>query len=603
MSMTSSPALQIRPKETAYDMFSTADALADSLEERLNENYEPSDVDDKETFDNFLDFFEKEATARRPSCVSPIDGSTRQNASPSQPWRKGLWCLNQKGALLAESAIGNKGCRSQNGTAAASPNAEGRSFVNFSHPLPRSQPLTPPHKETKRDSVTSAHAVRNSRRTPQPFTREGTLSPKSSYARNQQNGDMLYQASLQRHLQNFHLLAGDELETLSSPSRGARRQQERLGQVNAVTTARNGKTVHCPRLTTPPPDSDDPCPPIELGNMADDPGLDYFFSSEGPTTAWTGHEQTLNIADYIHNPHNQADRVWTEDSLSSPIRSEDALDMRHGYTYLGETQQLWSPQTTCASKADAPHSYQEHYPVVAAPAPHRPLRQLLHNLASPQIDGLGIRYPGVDSSTATHAYPTPLDLELASSYPPLHDIAPAERICTLGDASIFTTPRRHRPGELGPSRSISPCIPSGKAKYNYAATSRSLRQSSPTRQSVTARRKSIGAPKASSFTNSHHHGTSSTKTPRTPKTPAGSGAGLVGEVDFVNFTAKDSAKLLSDVAPSGSSKTRARREQEAREKRRRLSEAAVRAVRRAVRAAGADVRDGDVEALEKAILA
>ena len=47
---------------------------------------------------------------------------------------------------------------------------------------------------------------------------------------------------------------------------------------------------------------------------------------------------------------------------------------------------------------------------------------------------------------------------------------------------------------------------------------------------------------------------------------------------FVNFTASDSERLLSGVAPSGSSKTKARREKEAEEKRRRLSEAATRAV-------------------------
>ena len=47
---------------------------------------------------------------------------------------------------------------------------------------------------------------------------------------------------------------------------------------------------------------------------------------------------------------------------------------------------------------------------------------------------------------------------------------------------------------------------------------------------------------------------------------------------FVNFTASDSERLLSGVAPSGSSKTKARREKEAEEKRRRLSEAATRAI-------------------------
>ncbi|OAX85044.1 hypothetical protein ACJ72_00574 [Emergomyces africanus] len=60
-------------------------------------------------------------------------------------------------------------------------------------------------------------------------------------------------------------------------------------------------------------------------------------------------------------------------------------------------------------------------------------------------------------------------------------------------------------------------------------------------------------------------------------------------VSFVNFTPDDSQKLLTGVAPSGSSKTKARREQEAREKRRKLSEAALLAVRRA---------GGDVEAFE-----
>jgi hypothetical protein len=60
-------------------------------------------------------------------------------------------------------------------------------------------------------------------------------------------------------------------------------------------------------------------------------------------------------------------------------------------------------------------------------------------------------------------------------------------------------------------------------------------------------------------------------------------------VDFVNYTPSDSRKILTGVAPSGSSKTKARREKEAAEKRRKLSQAAV----RAVRAAG-----GDLECLE-----
>jgi hypothetical protein len=69
----------------------------------------------------------------------------------------------------------------------------------------------------------------------------------------------------------------------------------------------------------------------------------------------------------------------------------------------------------------------------------------------------------------------------------------------------------------------------------------------------------------------------------TPKTPKGGRTPKMGSgfVDFVNFTPQDSTKILTGVAPSGSSKTKARREKEAMEKRRRLSQAAMRAVQAA----------------------
>jgi len=52
----------------------------------------------------------------------------------------------------------------------------------------------------------------------------------------------------------------------------------------------------------------------------------------------------------------------------------------------------------------------------------------------------------------------------------------------------------------------------------------------------------------------------------------------MGEMSFVNFTPSDAFRILNGVAPSGSSKTKARREREAMEKRRKLSEAAAAAV-------------------------
>ncbi|KAH7371665.1 hypothetical protein BKA66DRAFT_423478 [Pyrenochaeta sp. MPI-SDFR-AT-0127] len=63
-----------------------------------------------------------------------------------------------------------------------------------------------------------------------------------------------------------------------------------------------------------------------------------------------------------------------------------------------------------------------------------------------------------------------------------------------------------------------------------------------------------------------------------------------GNVGFVNFTPHDSRKILTGVAPSGSSKTKARREKEAADKRRKLSQAAMKAVMEA---------GGDVDSLRR----
>lgn len=64
------------------------------------------------------------------------------------------------------------------------------------------------------------------------------------------------------------------------------------------------------------------------------------------------------------------------------------------------------------------------------------------------------------------------------------------------------------------------------------------------------------------------------RTRSTPRSPHGG----ISNASFVNLTPSDSAKLLTGVAPSGSSKTKARREKEAAEKRRKFSAAAVRVI-------------------------
>ena len=78
----------------------------------------------------------------------------------------------------------------------------------------------------------------------------------------------------------------------------------------------------------------------------------------------------------------------------------------------------------------------------------------------------------------------------------------------------------------------------------------------------------------SSKSANHSRRKSSGTGPTTPKTPNTA-------LGFVNFTPNDSKRILTGVAPSGSSKTKARREKEAMERSRRLSQAALRAVQKA----------------------
>lgn len=56
-------------------------------------------------------------------------------------------------------------------------------------------------------------------------------------------------------------------------------------------------------------------------------------------------------------------------------------------------------------------------------------------------------------------------------------------------------------------------------------------------------------------------------------------------IEFCNYTPSDKKVLMNGVAPSGSSKTKARREREAQEHKRKMSEAYM----QVIRAAGGDV--------------
>ncbi|KAI4716483.1 hypothetical protein E4T48_07339 [Aureobasidium sp. EXF-10727] len=116
----------------------------------------------------------------------------------------------------------------------------------------------------------------------------------------------------------------------------------------------------------------------------------------------------------------------------------------------------------------------------------------------------------------------------------------------------------------------------GRSRRESRTPSTSRRQRrTPSSETLTPRRRQRRTP------SSKGHSRKSSGQVHSPRGSSGS---------FVNYTPSDSEKLLTGVAPSGSSKTKARREREQVEKRRRFSQAALNAV---VKAGGdlAELRD------------
>lgn len=165
--------------------------------------------------------------------------------------------------------------------------------------------------------------------------------------------------------------------------------------------------------------------------------------------------------------------------------------------------------------------------------------------------------------------------------------APSSGARHLHHGGSMTSPRKpsiHRSGSRGVlvhrGESISPSPGSSGQQHH-----RPRRVTSSSGLSVRKQRSWSRAPRTPNPSGRSH----SSSFGGSNGSPGDGGVGVGGSggggVDFVNFTPSDKNLLMTGVAPSGSSKTKARREKEAADRRRRISEAAV----KAVQAAGGDV--------------
>ncbi|KAL9085574.1 MAG: hypothetical protein Q9159_004613 [Coniocarpon cinnabarinum] len=249
----------------------------------------------------------------------------------------------------------------------------------------------------------------------------------------------------------------------------------------------------------------------------------------------------------IASPQGEHQQSWVETS-TSPF--DLPLDASHQHSHPsqhsmssyedGKVQSWWPPASSGAASSGPPYSSRSHR---QTSAPAIPQSQAQYGGYYPNTTSSGLMLGCQPGATEMG----PPSIPYASSAPVSHSY-----------------PRQPSMPQLQSSRRPSVQMPS-----SGTSSGASSRRTSKSQQSrVHGRSKSSASP------------------PRQTMREAPPS----GNVGFVNFTPNDSKRILTGVAPSGSSKTKARREKEARERRKQLSEAAQRAVMEA---------GGDPAALER----
>lgn len=225
------------------------------------------------------------------------------------------------------------------------------------------------------------------------------------------------------------------------------------------------------------------------------------------------------------------------------------------------------------------------------PQPRNPSAPILHHSGRQHLAGQHVQSQSFDAlpSTTTDntgylAPPSAYNRPMASASSTPHR-RPKPRAPSSGaryGPSLHSSPRKPPPLPLTPSAHRNRSVSSGNSSPSpttpHFSNQRTARRTA-SLQSISLEQ----GPVLNASIRKRRSRSKSLSRPSEPRTPSPTKGG--GGIGFVNFTPDDSKLLMTGVAPSGSSKTKARREKEATERQRRLSEALV----KAVTAAGGDV--------------
>ncbi|EAW10748.1 developmental regulatory protein WetA [Aspergillus clavatus NRRL 1] len=501
--------------------------------------------------------------------------STKPTQQSPQPWAKDYWCLSQEtvpsagqGAFAFQdtvhpSAVSNLSFNLENPpTSCPIPAVVA---CRTSSRSPSTPPATPRHNQKVRKSaLNTPKSIRRQKPHDPRLPCKKTLSPSLIRSSQLQTGGMVYPEAWARGLQNFNIRSSDEHLPLSPPPSDILVQHENIPTDNVVAhMSHSADPAEMPHhydssIFNPSPAISMSSPSVcVLGRQQQG----YLNQSHSALTT----SSPPSADDIFSSPHSsdpQSLSSWPSESLGSSALSFTPELQNHD-------AQAWWPAMP-SRVAPAQTSYQH---MVASPAPQQPIQNTntQHDLMQ---GGLMIQFDpsAFDVSTSADSSFQPTTMATA----PLPQKSQPAYINTpvtprkFPNPSVYATPQitnSSRSPSLSPRRGGSP---SNRANFGNGCIMTTPQRRNGRKLSS----QSMTPPKP-------------VKGPSSTTSKSGPSKSLT--VSFVNFTPSDSKKILTGVAPSGSSKTKARREQEARDRRRKLSEAAINAVRNA---------GGDVEALE-----
>ncbi|KAL1979749.1 hypothetical protein VTN96DRAFT_5225 [Rasamsonia emersonii] len=504
--------------------------------------------------------------------LSPIGSSSQQLAqSPLQSWQKRPWCMQQDDVAPSRTGAFQD---------TVQPSAISDISLNPEDPLPPSlgllstspstPPVTPNRKASSQSAIITPKSI--SRREPndrRALLRKHSFSPSLMRSSHLQKTKMAYPEAWTQRLQNYANLRGatEDRLPLSPPPSDILVQHENMRRDSGVhmslsTSGSSGSEgLEMPSQYSSPmfhqPSSGNPLAKQQQQQQQQQQG--YLSQSNSAAVATSSPHSADDLFHTSHSSESQQIPAWHADALG-------ASGVSFTPDINGHDSQSWwsSPMPTRVSHATSQHPYQ---PMIL---PEKPTIHSLPHQNDLLQGGLMIQFGSpfdLGSAAPESSFSSASALDSTSA----PHIPAAQPQAAFSSASSFMTPSNAQPAQQPQSRSPS-MSPTATTSPKSAAARAGKTNNHRRTHSRKLSGQSTTAPKPA------------TKLGGSPK-----GANKTMSVSFVNFTPEDSHKILTGVAPSGSSKTKARREQEAREKRRKISEAALMAVRKA---------GGDVEALE-----